>query len=123
MKKYIHIQRADREAIMKAFGVTERTVFNAIRLDGEKKESELTRRIRQMAMQRGGIVMVLCKEIECLFDADGYMRQYFLNGALMEISKDTGIVDIYHDGENVLHTGPILTDAIKELQHFAQSLK
>jgi len=33
MKKYIHIQKADRKFIAKAFGITERTIFNAIHFE------------------------------------------------------------------------------------------
>lgn len=94
MKKYIHITKEDRMFIMKALGVTERTVFNAIRFDSKRGDTELARKIRKLAMERGGIVMVVIPEIETMFDSDNYMRQYFPNGALLEISKDNGNADI-----------------------------
>ena len=64
MKKYIHITKEDRMFIMKALGVTERTVFNAIRFDSKRGDTELARKIRKLAMERGGIVMVEIPEIE-----------------------------------------------------------
>ena len=98
-RRYIHIMKEDREFIMKALGVTERTVFNAIRFDEKRGNTDLAKRIRKLAMERGGIVMVVIPEIETLFDADNYMRQYFPNGALLEISKDDGNAAIYFKGE------------------------
>ena len=69
-KRYIHIKREDREFIMRAFGVTERTVFNAIRFDEKRGNTDLAKRIRKLAMERGGIIMVKHPEMETLFDAD-----------------------------------------------------
>lgn len=86
MKKYIHIKKEDREFIMKAFGVTERTVYNAIRFDEKRGNTELAKRIRKLAMERGGIVMTVIPDVETLFDADRYMRQYLPNGVLLEFS-------------------------------------
>ncbi len=90
MKKYIHIKKEDREFIMKALGVTQRSVFNAIHFDERRGDTELARKIRKLAMDRGGIVMVELPEIETLHDADGYMRQYLPNDPLLEFSREEG---------------------------------
>ena len=50
MRKYIHIRKEDREFIMKVFGVTGRTVMNAIRFDSERGDTDLARRIRKVAL-------------------------------------------------------------------------
>lgn len=123
MKKYIHIKKEDREFIMKSLGVTERTVFNAIRLGEERRDSDIARRIRKLAIERGGIVMVVMPEIETLHDSDGYMRQYFPNGALLEINKDNGSADIYFKDEHVWHTSVTLVSEIRGLQNHAKALK
>ncbi|WP_288504837.1 hypothetical protein [uncultured Barnesiella sp.] len=123
MKKYIHITKEDRMFIMKALGVTERTVFNAIRFDSKRGDTELARKIRKLAMERGGIVMVVIPEIETMFDSDNYMRQYFPNGALLEISKDNGNADIYFKDEHVWHTSITLVSEIRGLQNQAMALK
>lgn len=39
-KRYIHIKKEDREFIMKAFKVTERTVFNAVSFDEKRGNTE-----------------------------------------------------------------------------------
>ena len=74
-KRYIHITKADRDFIAKALNVTEKTVYNAIRFDDRRGNSELSAKIRKLAMDRGGIVMVVIPEIETFHDYDNVMRQ------------------------------------------------
>ena len=123
MKKYIHITKEDRMFIMKALGVTERTVFNAIRFDSKRGDTELARKIRKLAMERGGIVMVEIPEIECLFDADGYMRQYLPNNTILEFSFENGDCDVFHKGEKVRHYENVVVSNIKNIQNWALALK
>lgn len=54
MKKYIHVKKEDREFLAKVFGITPRMVFNAVHFESD---SELARKVRKLAMDRGGIVM------------------------------------------------------------------
>ena len=123
MKKYIHITKEDRMFIMKALGVTERTVFNAIRFDSKRGDTELARKIRKLAMERGGIVMVEIPEIECLFDADGYMRQYLPNNTILEFSFENGGCDVFHKGEKVRDYENVGVSNIKNIQNWALALK
>ena len=123
MKKYIHITKEDRMFIMKALGVTDRTVFNAIRFDSKRGDTELARKIRKLAMERGGIVMVEIPEIECLFDADGYMRQYLPNNTILEFSFENGGCDVFHKGEKVRHYENVVVSNIKNIQNWALALK
>ena len=123
MKKYIHITKEDRMFIMKALGVTERTVFIAIRFDSKRGDTELARKIRKLAMERGGIVMVEIPEIECLFDADGYMRQYLPNNTILEFSFENGGCDVFHKGEKVRHYENVVVSNIKNIQNWALALK
>ncbi len=123
MKKYIHIKKEDREFIMKALNVTERTVFHAIRFDSKRGNTELARKIRKLAMGRGGIVMVEIPEIECLFDADGYMRQYLPNNTLLEFSFEDGGCDVFHKGEKVRRYENVVVSNIKSIQSWALALK
>lgn len=122
-KRYIHIMKEDREFIMKSLGVTERTVLNAIRFDEKRCNSDTAKRIRKLAMSRGGIVMVVNPEIETLFDADNYMRQYFPNGALIELDKKAGTGDVLFKGERAGHYENVSLRDIEEIQAFASALK
>ena len=110
-KRYIHIKKEDREFIMKAFKVTERTVFNAVSFD------------EKLAMERGGIVMVKHPETETLFDADRYMRQYLPNGVLLEFSLEDGGCDVFHRGEKVRRYENVDVRSIQNIQNWAMSLK
>lgn len=122
-KRYIHIMKEDREFIMKSLGVTERTVLNAIRFDEKRGHTDLAKRIRKLAMSRGGIVMVVNPEIETLFDADNYIRQYFPNGALIELDKKAGTGDVLFKGERAGHCENVSLRDIEEIQAFASALK
>lgn len=123
MKKYIHITKEDRKFIMKALGITERTVFNAIRFDSKRGDTELARKVRKLAMDRGGIVMVELPEVETLHDADGYMRQYLPNDTLLEFSREDGGCDVFHKGEKVRRYENVVVSDIKNIQNWALALK
>lgn len=120
MKKYIHITKEDRKFIMKALNVTERMVFLGICYE---RDTELARKIRKLAIDRGGIVMVEIPEIECLFDADGYMRQYLPNNTLLEFSFEDGGCDVYHNGEKVRRYENVAVNSIKGIQDWAMALR
>ncbi len=54
--------------------------------------------MREYALQNGGVVMVISPETETIHDADGYMRQYFPNGAMLEVDKNKGAIVVYTKG-------------------------
>lgn len=58
MKRYIDTTKENREFLMRAFGVTERTLYYALRYDGVRGDSDLAKRIRKAAIERGGVAMV-----------------------------------------------------------------
>ena len=122
MKKYIHIQKADREFIAKALGITERTIFNATHYTDMNEGTDLMKKIRMLALQRGGIVMVEAPELEVLHDADGYMRQY-LGDVLLEFSKKEPVCDVYKHGEKVRHFEKVMTSDIQGIQDWAATLR
>lgn len=67
--------------------------------------------------------MVVNPEIETLFDADNYMRQYFPNGALIELDKKAGTGDVLFKGERAGHYENVSLRDIEEIQAFANALK
>ena len=123
-KRFIHIKKADREFIMKALGVTSRTIQNALRFDAERGNTDLAKRIRKLAMDRGGIVMNESPELETLHDADGYIRQYMPNGVMLEISKnDDATCDVFHNGDLVRHSDNVTLASIGGIQTWAATLR
>lgn len=123
MKKYIHIQKENREFIAKAFGISERSVFNAIRFDDRRGGTDLAKKVRKLAMDRGGIVMVEVPEMETLFDADGYMRQYLPNNTLLEFSFEDGGCEVFHKGKKVRRYENVVVSDIKNIQSWALALR
>jgi hypothetical protein len=123
MKKFIHIKKADREFLMKAFGVSERTVFNAIRYDEGRGNTELSNKIRVAAIKRGGIIMVTAPMVETLHDADHYIRQYFPNDAMLEFSTTDGGCDVFHKGDKIRHYNNVTVKEIPNIQDFAGALR
>lgn len=125
MKRYIHIQKADREFILNLFKVTGRTVDNALRFDAERGNTDLARKIRKVAMEHGGIVMVVSPEAETLFDADGYMRQHLPNGVLLEFEKEAGNggCNVYLKGDMVRRYDNVQVRDIPAIQNWAATLR
>ena len=121
-KRYIHITKADREFITKALGITERMVFKAIRFE-KGSNTELCDKIRRLAMQRGGIVMVMIPEIETLHDHDKVIRQYCPNGALIELDRNDGKGYVIFKGETVKTYDNVLVKEIGGIQEYALSLR
>lgn len=122
MKKYIHMKKEDREFIATALKITERTIFNATHYTDINEGSELSKKIRTLALQRGGIVMVEAPEIETLHDADGYMRQY-IGDVLLEFSKTEPVCDVYKKGVKVRHYDNLMTSDIQGIQDWALTLR
>lgn len=122
MKKYIHIQKADRKFIAQAFGIAERTIFNAIHFEDPKDGSDLAKNIRKLALERGGIVMVEAPEWEVLHDSDDCMRQY-LGDVLLEFSKKEPWCDVFKRGAKVRRFEQVMTSDIQGIQDWAAALK
>ena len=116
MKKYIHVKKEDLEFIAKVFGITPRMVFNAVHFESD---SELVRKVRMLAMDRGGIVMVEAPEAETLFDADGYMRQYLPGGVLLEFKYSDNSCTVFVKGEERRRFDDVHVSDIPYIQEFA----
>ena len=121
MKRQIAVSKADRHFLMKAFKVTERTVFNALALD--KPETTLRKKIRKVAMERGGVMMVTLPAMETFHDADGTMRQYLPNGAILEFYREDGTGHIFFKGEEVAKFDNVDIPMIYSIQEQAASLR
>lgn len=116
MKKYIDVTREIRQDIMSAFNVTGKMVYYALNYDAKRGESDKAKRIRVYAKQKGGIVMVEAPEVETIHDAEGYMRQYFPNGAMIECNKSTGNVDVFYKGQMMKQYQDVKIKELEEIQ-------
>lgn len=64
MEKRIRVDKSLRAYIAKTFGVTERTVFSALGYDSQYGQSDMAKRIRKFAIQKGGKQTVTLTEAE-----------------------------------------------------------
>ena len=147
MKKYIHVTSEDRQFLAKAFNVSSVTVWKALRFEQDTdtilslihiselrslvgsemcirdRDTDTIRRIQKAARERGGIVMAVAPVMETLHDHDNVIRQYFPNGALLEISKNDSTGVVTYKGEEVRHYDNVTFSNIDSIQNFAAALK
>lgn len=123
MKKVIDISTEVREGIRKVFKVSEPAIWYALTYDDKRGQSDKAKRIRQYARMNGGVeVMVAEKTDTLLYDYNGFLRQYFPNGAMIEISKNDGSGDLYLGGKKVTHFDTVLIRDIEKMQRTAAAL-
>ena len=120
IEKKISTTKENREFLMKVFGVTERMVFKALAF---QSDTELARKIRHLALQRGGFLLSIGPDFETIHDCDGYMRQHFKNGAMLEFDKEDGQCDAFFGGEHVKHWDQVMLKEIGGIQSWVSALK
>lgn len=99
-KRVIEVTKETRDFLQQAFDVTGTMVWYALNFDEKRGQSDLAKRIRNLAMQKGGVVLNIGPEIETIHSADGRMRQYFPHDVLLEAdTRCTGLVAVYKKGE------------------------
>ena len=96
MKKYIKISTKEKEWIMQAFDVSLVMVNHALGFDKKRGNSDLAKRIRKLALHRGGVLMNELPAFETIHNtASGEMIQEFPNGAKLVAELTTGTVKVY----------------------------
>lgn len=122
MERYIAVTKENREFLIKAFNTTNMAVWRALTFAERGGDSLRARKIRKLAQQRGGILMIASPAMETMHDSDNFMRQYFPNGVMMECDKNTGRVDIIKDGTSVKSYSHVMLDQIPAIQAEAQAM-
>lgn len=96
MKKYIKISEKEKQWIGEAFKVSRVTVNHALYFDEKRGNSDLAKRIRKLALHRGGILMNKLPTFETIHNTTtGEMVQEFPNGARIVAELTTGTVKVY----------------------------
>jgi hypothetical protein len=122
MEKYVAVTKETRDFLAKAFKTTKKSVWRALYYADRGGDSPTARKIRKVAQERGGILMVATPYMETIHDADGYMRQYFPNGVLVECNKSTGRVELIKDGKVVAGYDKVTINQLHAIQAEAQIL-
>lgn len=104
MKKYIKISTKEKEWIMQAFDVSLVMVNHALGFDKKRGNSDLAKRIRKLALHRGGVLMNELSVFETIHNtASGEMVQEFPNGAKLVAELATGTVKVYDKAGVIRH--------------------
>lgn len=91
VRKQIEVTKEVRGKIKAAFKCSDMAVWRALSFG---KDTPLSLRIRKYALENDGVLLLLTPAMETIHDKDGYMRQYFANGAMLEADKNTGTVQV-----------------------------
>ena len=107
------------------FNCTERMVYKALCFESR---TLLARKIQYVARKEmGGWVEASVPEAEIFYDTmeDGrhFMRQYFNNGAVLEVSMDTGNGVVMFKGEAQERYDHVLISEIPNIQDMARALR
>lgn len=120
-KREISVSKENREFLKKLFGCTEQTLYNS--LDLQKPSSEMRKRIRKAALERGGEVMVTLREMETFHLADGTMVNVLPNGAELRFYRDDSHGEIWLKGELVERRENVNVQTIFEMQAQAAAMR
>ena len=121
----IKVSNENKAKLVKLFGCSERMVYKALCFEAE---TMLARKIRHVARtEMGGWVEAAVPEDEIFYDTmesgERVMRQYFGNGAVLEISLETGIGLVTFKGEAREHYDDVLVMDIPRIQEYARSMR
>ena len=99
LTRKIEATKEVRESIAKTFGVTQKTVFNALTYDVSRGFTDVAKRIRKMALQNGAIHVIIAPESQIMYDDGETIHQTLHNGVLLEIKKKTGTIRATYKGK------------------------
>lgn len=114
LSKRITVTKETRENLVKVFNTTAVSVWRAL---SYRDNSEQSKKMRCYAMQQAGS-QTLCEtpEIETVHDSDGYMRQYFPGGVMIEVNKGNGDCTLLKKGATVKCWPCITIQQLTEIQ-------
>lgn len=124
MKKYIKISTKEKEWIMQAFDVSLVMVNHALGFDKKRGNSDLAKRIRKLALHRGGVLMNELPAFETIHNTvAGETIQPFENGAKLVMVWATGNVKVFNKKGELCRDIHINTiEELTNAQCFAASL-
>lgn len=121
----IKVSDEAKKKLAKMFNCTERMVYKALCFEGR---TLLTKKIQYVALKElGGWVEAAVPENEIFYDTmdsgEHFMRQYFNNGAVLEVSMTTGEGVVLFKGSPRYRYEEVLVSDIPTIQNYARNLK
>lgn len=119
-RKQIEVSKEVRKEIKAAFKCSDVAIWRAL---SYALDTPLSLRIREFAKQKGGVLLLLTPAMETIHDKDGFMRQYFENGAVLEADKNTGTVQVFDKNGAVRHeVEHCMVEQLSDIQTIAAQL-
>lgn len=119
-RKQIEVTKEVRKEIKAAFKCSDVAIWRALSF---ALNTPLSLRIRKFAKQKGGVLLLLTPAMETIHDKDGFMRQYFENGAVVEADKNTGMVQVFDKDGKVRHeVKHCMVEQLSDIQTIAAKL-
>lgn len=121
----IKVTSEAKKKLAKMFNCTERMVYKALCFECQ---TLLTRKIQYVARKEmGGWVEAAVPEAEIFYDTmdsgERFMRQYFNNGAVLEVSMKTGTGTVFFKGSPRYRYNEVMVSDIPTIQNYAQNLR
>lgn len=121
----IKVSKENKAKLARMFNCTERMIYKALCFESE---TLLALKIRNVARKEmGGWVEAAVPEDEIFYDTvdsgDRFMRQYFNNGAVLEVSMTTGEGVVRFKGSPRYRYAEVLVSDIPTIQNYARNLK
>ena len=121
----IKVSKENKAKLAKMFNCTERMVYKALCFECQ---TLLARKIQYFARKEmGGWVEAAVPEDEIFYDTqengERFMRQYYNNGAVLEISMTTGEGVVRFKGSPRYRYEEVLVSDIPAIQNYARNLK
>ena len=121
----IKVTSESKKKLAKMFNCTERMVYKALCFECQ---TLLARKIQYVARKEmGGWVEAAVPEAEIFYDTmdsgERFMRQYFNNGAVLEVSMTTGTGTVFFKGSPRYRYQEVMVSDIPTIQNYAQNLR
>ena len=121
----IKVSKENKAKLAKMFNCTDRMVYKALCFECQ---TLLARQIQYVARKEmGGWVEAAVPEDEIFYDTmeggERVMRQYFGNGAVLEVSMTTGEGKVTYKGKPRVRYDQVLLTSIPQIQEMARGMR
>ena len=121
----IKVSKENKAKLAKMFNCTDRMVYKALCIECQ---TLLARKIQYAARKEmGGWVEAAVPEDEIFYDTmdsgERFMRQYFNNGAVLEVSMTTGEGKVTYKGKPRVRYDQVRLTSIPQIQEIARGMR
>lgn len=119
VRRQIEVSQKTRQELVKLFKTSSVSIWRTLSF---RDNSQTSKKIRKVAQEKGGVIIMLLPAIETIHDADNFMRQYFPNDVMIEANKNNSHVDLLKCGEIVKSWDNVYVSDLEKIQQEAIAL-